>query len=120
MTLTAADIAAMQVTQEAALPDTCSVLTRGTTRDTTGAPKETFTATYTGVPCRLAARSGSERISADRKTEFAVYTLSVPYDQALDETMQVLSSDGVTFRVVFVDSGKSWSTVKRADVERVS
>lgn len=115
--LTADELEWMRETAGEALPSTCIVMGTAWVSDGMGGGTVTWNAVGT-VACRLEAQSGDERVSGDRKTVFARYRLTMPYDTEVTEQDKV-QVDGVTYRVLFVDTGKSWPVVKRLDVERV-
>ena len=120
MSLTASELSAMRDHLEEILPDTCTIQTRSWQADGMGGGSYTWSDTYTNVKCRLAARPYREReeVSGGRLTVHSVWVLTLPWDQAIDETMRVVH-DGETYEVVAVDDTHSERACRRADVVRV-
>jgi hypothetical protein len=115
-----AELTAMQVTEESALPDTCTIQTQ-TVANTKGSVATTYANTYTGVACRLMT---SNRAAAEKEIGMALaaisdYVFTVGKDQALSATDRVVCN-GVTYEVTAcVNAAASWRMVKRAYLKRV-
>lgn len=107
------DLVHLRAAQEDAMPDTCTIRAAVTSKDASGGPVTTWPAdTYTSVACRIVAIVGDEEFEVGRRVVKARWMLTLPYDQTIDETMQVVCN-GTTFRVLFVDDDKSHNTCKR-------
>lgn len=117
MTLSANELAQLRAAQEAMLPDTAYILSLTRVSDGMGGGTATWGTAGT-ADCRIEAMAGSERYSGDKRTAFARYVVTVPYDTTVNEANRVKISD-VTFHILNVNSSKSWPTVKRLEVERV-
>lgn len=123
--LSTSELAAMRVTQETALPDTCTIQTASVAVNEGGGPVETWADTYTNVPCRLAyvsgvsvGTSGGVGIAGSKLIAAQSPVLSVPHDQDITAQMRVVKG-GVTYKVTNVNEGASYLTVKRAQLERL-
>ena len=103
------------------MPDTCTLRTVTLTSDGSGGWTE-GTSDETLVPCRLMQVSlqslGIEQVNAGRAVPTRAYMLTVPFAYTLTPQMRVVK-DGVTFEVTSVNQSLSWSTARRAVVERV-
>ncbi len=109
--LSAADLAAMRTTQEAALPDTCvrsrpQYSSDGRGGQTVGTPNTTTFA------CRIAPTSGRELEVAARLTSAVAYTVTLPAgsDVRAEDSLAV---GGRTLQVIAVLAGGAWETARR-------
>ena len=100
------------------LPETVDLLSWQGSPDNRGGLTEEYDITDQGVKARLAERTGEERAFAGREDVLADYILTVPFDQNIDETMEV-QHGGQRYKVKFVNTGRSYDTVKRCLVQRV-
>lgn len=117
--ITAAELAAMRDIADSFFPDVCTIQTPTQTVDATGSLVETFANTYTGVACRLdPAGAGEEAVTNLALQGQSTWWLNIPYDQAIDETYQVVHG-GVTYQVKSVWAGQSYATIRRALLVRV-
>jgi len=116
--LTAAEITAMQDTQNAALPDTCTIKTRTLTPDGLGGYAETWTDRASNVACRLTPMADpTEAVVADRFRGRALWILTLPSGQVIThEDRVVVGSD--TYEVAGVREGGNWRTATRVIVAR--
>lgn len=116
--LTAAEITAMQDTQKAALPDTCTIKTRTLTPDGLGGYAETWTDRASNVACRLTPEADpTEDVVADRFRGRALWTLTLADGQAIShDDRVVVGSD--TYEVAGVREGGAWRTATRLIVAR--
>jgi len=116
--LTAAEIAAMQDTQKAALPDTCTIKTRTLTPDGVGGYAETWTDLASNVACRLTPMTDpTEAIVADRFRGRALWTLTLAEGQAISHNDRVVVGSD-TYEVAGVREGGNWRTATRVIVAR--
>ena len=105
--ISAAELAAMRAVADDFFPDTCTIQTPTAGVDSTGSPTETFANTYTGVACRLdPAGAGDEAVMNLALEGQSAWWLNIPYDQAIDETYQVVHG-GVTYQVKSIWAGQS-------------
>ena len=116
--LTAAEIAAMQDTQETALPDTCTIKSCTLAPDGLGGYTETWTDLASNVACRLTPMADpTEAIVADRFRGRALWTLTLAEGQAIShDDRVVVGSD--TYEVAGVREGGNWRTATRVIVAR--
>ena len=118
--ITADELTSMRTFGDDFFPDTCTIQTPTQSVDATGSPIETFANTYTSVACRVdPANSGSEQVKSLALEGKSSWWLNIPYNQAIDETYQVIHS-GVTYQIVFVVDTQSYSTIRRALMVRVN
>ena len=120
MLLSDADLERMRTFQEGAMPDTCTLRTVTLTSDGSGGWTE-GTEDTANVPCRLMQVSnarGIEDVNAGRVVPTRSYMLTVPITYTLTPQMRVVK-DGATFEITSVNQSLSWSTARRAFVERV-
>jgi SPP1 family predicted phage head-tail adaptor len=99
-------------------PDTCTIATPAAGVDSTGSPTETFTNTYTSVACRVDPADGDEEIRNMALEGQSAWWLNIPYDQAIDETYQVIH-DSRTYQIKSVWDTQSYRTIRRALMVRV-
>ncbi len=116
--LTTAEIAAMQATQSAALPDTCTIKTRTLAPDGLGGYTESWTDRASNVACRLTPEADpTEDVVADRFRGRALWTLTLPNGQDIShDDRVVVGSD--TYEVAGVREGGAWRTATRVVVAR--
>ena len=100
------------------LPEVVDLLSWDGSPDSRGGLDETYKISHQGVKARLAERTGEERAFAGSEDVLADYILTVPFDQNIDETMEV-QHEGQRYKVKFVNAGRSYDTVKRCLVQRV-
>ena len=116
--LSNADFLYVQAEHQKAMPERVIIQTQQSQEDRQGGFTEAWINAYEDVPARLAEVSGREGAFAARLGVDAGYILTVPASQALDETMRVLHK-GVTYEVVFVNTGRSHETARRAALKRL-
>ena len=118
--LSASEIAAMREAQEAALPDTCTILRRTLTNDGQGGYVETWSEVATGVKCRLVHSNLAPRetVIAERAAGRTVWQLTVPYGTDISRTDRVVVN-GVTYEILAVWSGGTWETARRVVLAKV-
>lgn len=113
-----ADLVYVRAVAEQALPTTVHLLELRRTEDRQGGYAEAYVLAYRDIPARLAEMSGSERVAASRLDVDANYMLTLPWDQAVDATMRVQHGETV-YAVAFVNTGRSYDTVRRAMLKRL-
>lgn len=103
------------------LPDTCDIYQRASGQDAYGGASASETLRAAAVPCRLAPVASAANVEAlrtnDQRAVQAVWTLTLPYDQAIAPTDRVVVS-GQSYEVVTMDGGVEWRTARRVLVER--
>jgi len=119
--LTAAEIAAMQDTQEAALPDTCTIKSCTLSSDSAGGYTESWSDKATGVACRIApirSLSDAEAAVGGALQGKSVWQLTLPAGQDIQHTDRVVVGSA-TYEVVSLGSEGAWETATRAIVVRL-
>lgn len=116
--VTASEMADMRAIADDFFPDTCSIGTAAQGVDSTGSPTETFTATYTNVPCRVDPADGDEEIRNLALEGQSSWWLNIPFDQPIDETYQVIHSS-ITYQIKSIWDTQSYRTIRRALMVRV-
>ena len=120
--LTAADLAAMQAEQEAALPSTCTIRRASEEADGRGGTTKTWSDQETGVACRLASaslgRTEAERLVDDRLRHATIWMLTLPAGTDLRHEDRVLI-DSDTYEVVALGVTGGYATACRALVVRI-
>jgi len=121
MLLSPADLVYVRAEAEGLLPDTCAIQQRQLTADTLGGFTEAWVAAYQDVPCRLAesqARQG-EGMWGARESADNLWTLTLAYDQAIAGDDRIYHA-GLTYEVVFVNTERSYDTVRRVQLRRLA
>ena len=116
--LQATDLQYMRAETRKAMPDTISIQRKSLDSDQQGGFTESWADAYQDVPARLAAGSSREVASTGRQDLQADFTLTVAYDQSIEQTDRVVHASG-TFEVQSIDAGKSWIATKRCQMRRL-
>ena len=119
MTLSTLELTQLRAEAEDYLPDTCTLQTVTRTSDGMGSWTETYSNTYTSIPCRVWQQTGGERDVAGRMSEVTRWVLNVPYDQTIDATMRVVH-DGKTYQVNDINDTGSEHLQRRARLTRIA
>ncbi|MDP2950168.1 MAG: phage head closure protein [Chloroflexota bacterium] len=119
MTLSSADLAYVRSQAAVALPDTITIERLTRADDGAGGQTETWTIAYADVPARLSERTGREGIMAARESVEADWVLTLPYDQDITEADRIIHAS-LTYEVVFVNTGRSYDTVRRCFLARIA
>ncbi len=109
------ELAAIHAEVAHILPDSCIIARLTETSDSQGGFTQAWAAVGT-VDCRLVAKSGNQRSTAEQIATTGAYTLTVPHDTDIRESDRA-TIDSVVYRVLFVDDVKDWKTAIRCDVE---
>jgi head-tail adaptor len=112
------DLTYMQAETRKAMPDTVMIQRKSLAGDGQGGYVESWANSYQDVPARLSFTGGAESISAGRQDVQPISVLTVGYDQSVEPTDRVLHSSG-TYEIQSVDTGKSWSAVRRCQMRRL-
>lgn len=118
--LTSGDLTAMRDALEDLMPDAANILSATQTSDGQGGWSTTWGTVTAGVKCRL-DRSGqqpSESVRSAALLPFSQWILTLPHDTTITEQNRV-EVGSLTFNVVSVDAGKSWTASVRATLEKV-
>jgi hypothetical protein len=119
--ITAQELTDMRVVSDDFLPDTCTIQTKTETVDAQGGVSLSWANTYTSVACRLdpAAAGGSEVVTNLALEARSLWTLNIPYNQAIGVENRVVHG-GVTYEVKGVIDTNSYVTIRRATLVRVN
>ena len=115
-----ADINWMRDTLEELMPDTCVILSPTNTSDGQGGWTTTWGTVAANVKCRIdpGRKEMYERVTGAALMPFSWWQLTLPWDQAVDETYRVVVN-GDTYNVVNHDDNKSWQTTTRCALMKV-
>lgn len=121
--ITAKEMAEMRSIADDYFPDTCTIQTETEAVDALGGITSSWANTHLRVPCRLDPFSGSVA-GTEAPTNSALegqtmWTLNIPYDQAISIEMRVVH-DSVTYEVAAVWDTQSYRTIRRAQLIRVN
>ena len=116
--LSSADLEMMRAAQEQAMPDTITIVHPTLSADGQGGytASACTSASYTG---RVSLARGTEEIAPGQFRTVWHPKLTLPHDATVSAS-DLAYAGGLKYRVLFVDSAKSWSTAVRADMERMS
>ncbi len=118
MTLfTGSDMNYITFMQGELMPDLCTLRTVTNTSDGSGGWTE-GTSDTANVPCRLMMSSGRESVQANQVTAERSYVLTIPKTYTITPRTRVIKA-GVTYEVVSVNDGASFTTALRATMTRV-
>ena len=117
MVMSAGQLSFMRHTQGLFFPDTCTFEAPSTTRDAIGGETESWSDTYTGVPCRLSRGDTllGMTIEGAQVVSGTAWKLTIAYDQEIDPRWRVLH-EGVYYGISHIFQGQSWATATRVDL----
>jgi hypothetical protein len=118
--LTDQELTDMRTIADDFFPDTCTIQTVTVSLGAMGGISNSYGDTYENVPCRVdPADSGAEGIVNEALEGRSGWWLNIPYDQAIAIEDRVIHS-GITYEVRSVRDTNSYSTIRRAMLERVN
>ena len=100
------------------MPDLVDIQRKTNESDKQGGFTESWANAYEQVAARIAAKGGSESMTAGRQDLQLDFTLAVGYDQSVLQTDRIIHSSG-TYEVQSVDDGKSWAISKICQMRRL-
>ena len=112
------DMTYMRSEASKALPDAVSILRRTLESDKQGGFSESWDIAYENIPARIAFMSSSEKFAVAREDVDVRFTVTVAYDQSLEQTDRISHGED-TYEVVSVTSSRSWDTSKRCQARQV-
>ena len=115
-----AELRRMRAAATLMLPAACTIQVRSTATDGMGGITETWSNTYTNVPCKLDPVKSMNvlvRLGEQAQTH-TPWVLSVDYGQAIGTGNRVVLN-GDTFEVLNVEDAHSYRILRRAYVRRV-
>ena len=101
-----------------ALPDNITIQRKTLVSDKQGGFTESWSNVYQNVPGRVSVTGGSESMSAGQQDVQITATLTIAYDQSIEQTDRVIHGDE-TYEVQMVDSGKTWALARRCQMRRL-
>lgn len=114
--LTNSELQFMRDSIEQLMPDRCNILSPVNTPNEEGGIVQTWGTIASNVPCRLDMKSSSEPAIGGALQIFTGYMLSLPYDQTIEETYNVVINS-IQYAVTSINSQQSWRAVKRVTLE---
>lgn len=111
------DLSYMREALELLMPDTCTILSKTVTVDSSGGVIETWATAYSNVACRVDFTSGMMPLSGGAVQPFTKLEIHVPYDTVINADNEIVW-DGVTYRIEPA-SLQSWQTEKVAVIHAV-
>ena len=114
----AKELARLQADMETVLmPDTCNILSVTYTADGQGGHTQAWgTATY-GIACRIDPVKATELLAGGKVDAYNGYVVTLPHDTTVTSANRV-EIDDVSYNILSVDTGKSWSACVRLQVEK--
>ena len=112
------DMAYMRSEASKALPDVVGILRRTRESDKQGGFTESWATVYADVPARIAFVSSAERFAVAREDVDTRFTVTVAYDQSLEQSDRISHGED-TYEVVSVTSSRSWDTSRRCQARKV-
>ena len=118
--LDSTDLSGMRDALEQLMPDTCTILSQTNTSDGQGGWVTTWGTVAVNVKCRIdpGRKEMYERVNGATLQPYSWWWLTLPWNQAIDETYRVVVN-GDTYNVVNHDDNKSWQATTRAVVQKV-
>ena len=116
--LQTADLEYMRSQVRVAMPDTVTIQRKALSSDQQGGYTESYDDAYQNIPARLAIKSVAESIAAGVQDVRLDATLTVAYDQSIEQSDRVVHSSG-SYEIQSVDTGKSWSVSTRCQMRRL-
>ena len=112
------DMAYIRAEALKSLPDAVDIQRRALESDKQGGYTESWAIVSSSVPARIAFMSAADRFAAGREDAQVHITLTVPFDQLVEQSDRVVIS-GATFEVVSISNPRSWDTAKRCQLRRM-
>lgn len=118
--LSTQELAQLRTAAENYLSDTCTIRKVTRSDDGQGGFTETWSDRASGVACRLASvrSQRSERPEGEQLAAYSRWVLTIPHDQAIEESDRVVH-DGETYEVAHLEDTHSNRTAKRVWLRRL-
>ena len=116
--LQTSDLTYARVESQKAMPDNVTIQRKTLVSDQQGGFTESWSNVYQNIPGRVSVADGSESIAAGRQDVQISATLTVAYDQSIEQSDRVLHG-GEAYEVQSVDSGKTWALARRCQMRRL-
>ena len=112
------DLDYMRVEAVRAMPDNVTVQRKTLVSDKQGGFTEGWSDVYQNIQGRVSVTGGAESLAAGRQDVRIDATLTVAYDQSIEQSDKVVHG-GETYEIVSVDSGKTWALARRCQMRRL-
>ena len=116
--LQTSDLEYMRSQVKVAMPDVVTIQRKAITSDKQGGYAESYDDAYQNISARLAVKSVAESVAAGVQDVRLDATLTVAYDQSIEQSDRVVHSSGA-YEIQSVDTGKSWAVSKRCQMRRL-
>ena len=112
------DLTYARAESQKAMPDSITIQRKTLVSDKQGGFTEDWASVYQNVPGRVSVTGSSESMAAGRQDVQIDATLTIAYDQSVEQSDRVLHGDE-TYEISSVDSGKTWALARRCQMRRV-
>ena len=112
------DLAYLRAASRTAMPDSVTIQRKALVSDKQGGFTEGWADVYQNIRGRVSVSGGSESVTAGRQDVQINATLTLAYDQSIEQSDKVVHG-GETYEVVSVDSGKTWALARRCQMRRL-
>ena len=112
------DLAYARAESQKAMPDNVTIQRKTLVSDKQGGFTESWSNVYQNIPGRVSVTGGSESLAAGRQDVQISATLTVAYDQSVEQSDRVLHGDE-TYEIQTADSGKTWALARRCQMRRL-
>ena len=99
-------------------PDTVSIQRVTRVSDKQGGFTLEWANAYQNVAARVIVNGGDESTDAAQQDQQIDATLTLAYDQSIEQTDRIVHSSG-TYEIKFVDAGKTWAVSTRCQMRRI-
>lgn len=115
MLLDSAQIAAMRVVAEQALPDVCTIRRSTDTSDAGGGTTQTWADQATLVPCRVSPIGGGERgMTGSRISDESTHVITLAAKTDVLEADRIVV-EGVVYEITLVRKRGAWELTRRCE-----
>lgn len=112
------DLAYLREQVKVAMPDEISIQRLTLTSDKQGGYTQEFGSVYQHIKARLTAKPGAESIAANAQDARIDFTLTVAYDQSIEQTDRI-THRGNHYEVLSIDVGDSWAIAKQCQLRKI-
>ena len=112
------DLAYLRTESRTAMPDSVTIQRKTLVSDQQGGFTEGWADVYQNIQGRVSVSSGSESVSEGRQDVKVDATLTLAYDQSIEQSDRVLHG-GQTYEIVSVDAGKTWALAQRCQMRQL-
>ena len=116
--LQGSDLNYLRTETQKAMPDNLTIQRKTLVSDKQGGFTEGWSDVYQNVQGRVSVTGGSESMAAGRQDVRIDATLTIAYDQSIEQSDKVVHG-GETYEIVSVDSGKTWALARRCQMRRL-